>query len=228
MSLRRMKRHASTRSAGAGLILFVLLMQSCVGSRTLSDPTVEIRSEHGTELGVSTDYGVVFLGRRAQSGPIEITAWFGDGPSIESSVVEPIGGGLYTAETEIRLPQVSMSFDDPRPGSKVLVVGRNSNGDWDREMTVASDPRVLGILLPVPSELQNAPDQIGAGVYVVPEIGEEAKILVGLVSGRITLKGKEGERSYLTVVGPEDLWRLVVHRRDLLQKRRWIYRQDIL
>jgi hypothetical protein len=212
----------------AAPISLVLLAPSCVGSRTLSDPTVEIRTERGKELGVSTDYGVVFLGRTAQAGPVEITAWFGDGPSIESSVIEPIGGGLYTAETEIRLPQVSMSFDEPRPGSKVLVVGRNKDGDWDREMTVVSDPRVLGILLPIPSELQNAPDQIGAGVYVVPEIGEEAKILVGLVSGRIALKGKDGERSYLTVAGPEDLWRLVVHRRDLLQRRRWVYRQDIM
>jgi hypothetical protein len=218
---------ARVLACGAGIAL-ILLVQSCVGSRTLTDPMLEIRTQNGTELGVSTDYGVVFLGRTAQSGPLEITAWFGDGPSIESSVIEPIGGGLYTAETEIRLPQVSMSFDDPRPGSTVVVFGRNAGGVWQRELKVASDPQVLGMILPIPSELQNAPDQIGAGVYIIPEIGEEAKILVGLVSGRITLKSKDGERSYLTVVGPEDLWRLVVHRRDLLQRRHWVYRQDIL
>lgn len=221
-----MKRR--TIISGLGMLALAALATSCVGSRTLTDPTLEMRTPHGSELGVSTDYGVVFLGRTAQSGSVEITAWFGDGPSIESSVIEPIGGGLYTAETEIRLPQVSISFDDPRAGSRVLVVGRTSGGEWVREMSVATDPRVLGILLAIPSELENAPDQIGAGVYVVPEIGEEAKILLGLVSGKITLKNKDGERSYLTVVGPEDLWRLVVHRRDLLQRRRWVYRQDIL
>jgi hypothetical protein len=212
----------------AGLLPLLLLAASCVGSRTLSDPTVEIRTERGTELGVSTDYGIVFLGRTAQSGPIEVTAHFGDGPDIESSVIEPIGGGLYTAETEIRLPQVPMTFDDPQPGAKVLVIGRTTHGDWERELRVVSDPRVLGILLPVPSELEDAPDQIGAGVYVVPEIGVEAKLLLGLVAGRITLLGKDGEKSYLTVVGPQELWRLVVHRRDLLQRRRWVYRPDIL
>jgi hypothetical protein len=88
---------------------------------------------------------------------------------------------------------------------------------------------VLGILLPIPSELEDAPDQIGAGVYVVPEGADEnSKRLLGLVSGRITLKSKSGQHAFLTVVGPEDLWRLVVHRRDLLQRRRWVYRQDIL
>jgi hypothetical protein len=204
------------------------LATSCIGTRTLADPTLQIRTDRGSELGVSTDYGVVFLGRTAQAGPIEITAVYGDGSNIESSVIEPLGGGLFTAETEIRLPSVSMSFDDPRPGSSVRVIGRNKDGDWSRELTVAADPRVHGILLPIPSELANAPDQIGAGVYVVPDQGPEPKLLVGLVSGRITLKGKGGESSYLTVVGPQALWRLVVHRRDLLQRRRWVYRPDIL
>jgi hypothetical protein len=205
------------------------LAAGCIGNRTLTDPTLEIRTERGTELGVATDYGVVFLGRTAQSGPIEITAMYGDGPDIEASVIEPIGGGLYTAETEIRLPRVTMSFDVPTPGTDVLVVGRNSRGDWKHYMRVVSDPRVLGILLPIPSDLEDAPDQIGAGVYVVPEGADEnSKRLLGLVSGRITLKSKTGEHSYVAVVGPEDLWRLVVHRRDLLQRRRWVYRQDIL
>jgi hypothetical protein len=222
----------ASRSARARIALIVMLvcasMTSCIGTRTLSDPTLQIRTDRGYELGVSTDYGVVFLGRTAQSGPIEITAVFGDGPNIESSVIEPLGGEIFTAETEIRLPSVSMSFDDPRPGSSVRVIGRNKDGDWSRELTVASDPRVHGILLPIPSELRNAPDQIGAGVYVVPDQGPESKLLVGLVSGRIVLKGKEGESSYLTVVGPQELWRLVVHRRDFLQRRRWVYRPDIL
>jgi len=223
-----MSRGWRSALAGASSLVVCLLSQGCVGSRTLTDPLLEIRTEHGNELGVSTDYGVVFLGRTAQAGPVEITAFFGDGPSIESSVIEPIGGGLFTAETEIRLPQVSMSFDEPHPGASVLVVGRNRDGEWTREMKVVNDSRVLGILLAIPSELENSPDQVGAGVYVVPELGEEAKILLGLVSGKITLHDKNGDRSYLTVVGPDDLWRLVVHRRDLLQRRRWVYRQDIL
>jgi hypothetical protein len=37
-----------------------------------------------------------------------------------------------------------------------------------------------------------------------------------------------GEREYLTAVGPDQLWRLVARRQDLLNRRRWFYREDIL
>jgi hypothetical protein len=212
----------------AWILAIVFWLGACRGTLTLSDPTLSIQSPGGSELGVSTDYGVVFLGRTAQGGRVEITAWFGDGANIESAVIEPIGGGLYTAETEIRLPPVSISFEDPRPGSRVLIIGRTARGPWQNEVDVLTDPRVDGILLPVTSELDGAVDQIGAGVYVYPEDEIEKKKLVGLVSGRLSLSGPDGSRDYLTVVGPRDLWRLVTHRRDVNQRRRWVYRPDVM
>lgn len=220
-------RHAS-HARGICVALIGLLFGACRGTLTLSDPTLSIRTPNGSELGVSTDYGVVFLGRTAQGGRVDITAWFGDGENIESAVIEPIGGGLYTAETEIRLPPIPISFDDPRPGSQVLVIGRTARGPWERNLEVLADSRVDGILLSTARELDGAPDQIGAGVYVVPDGDAKNKKLVGLVSGRLSLSGPEGRRDYLTVVGPRDLWRLVTHRRDLHQRKRWVYRQDIM
>ena len=32
----------------------------------------------------------------------------------------------------------------------------------------------------------------------------------------------------LTVVGPEQLWRLVTHRQDIDKRRPWVYREDVL
>lgn len=200
---------------------------ACAGTRTLSDPTIEIRSPGGSELGVSTNYGILFLGHTAQGGRIEVTAWFGDGPDIESAVIEPIGGALYTADTEIRLPPIPIEFHDPAPGSSVLVIGRRGEELWQRTFTVASDPRVEGLLLDGDGSGIGI-DQVGAGVFVLPNEDEDAKRLVGLVSGQLTLSGADGERRYLTVVGPRDLWRLVAHRRDLTQRKRWVYRRDIM
>ena len=201
---------------------------SCTGTRILADPTLVIQTQSGTELGVSTAYGVVFLGRTAQSGRVEITAWLHDGPSVESAAVEPIGGGLYTAETEIQLPAVPLSFDEPKPGTELLLIGRNRRGTWERTVEVRADPRVQGLLLSIPRELENAPDQIGTGVFLVDPDDDLARTFVGLVSGRIRLSTAEGDREYLTVVGPRDTWRLVTHRRDLGRRKRWIYRDDIL
>ena len=193
-------------------------------TRNLQDPTVEIRTSGGTELGVSTDYGLVFLGRTARSGEIEITAWFGNGPSIEPSVVEPIGGGLFTAQAEIRLPSTTMSFQRPEPGDSVTVIGRTGPETWEREVEVRTDPRVDGLLLAPIGELSG--DQVGAGVYV----GEGwKKKLVGLVSGRLFLSGADGTTSeYVTVVGPDDLWRIVVYDRSIVHKVPFPRRGDVL
>ena len=219
---------ASWRATPLALALLTLLLCGCRGTRTLTDPTLQIRTRGGAELGVATDFGVLFLGRTARSGEVEIVAWFGDGPSTESSVIEPLGDGLYTAETQIRLPSIAMSFTTPRPGDKLIVVGREGGELWEERVRAVSDPSVEGLLLSVPDRLRDAPDQVGAGVFV-EEYEDGPRRLVALVSGRLVLQSADGsERQYLTAVGPDQLWRLVARRQDLLNRRRWFYREDIL
>lgn len=214
-------------SAPAAALIAALLAAACAGTRTQADPTLLIRTTEGIELGASTDYGVLFLGRTARSGEIEVVAWFGDGPSVEASVIEPIGEGLFTAETEIRLPAVRLGFREPRPGDELLLVGRTERGRWELPARVVHDPRVEGILLEVPTGLPDRADQIGANLLAFT--GRRAiPHLVGLVSGKLVLEGEGGRREYLTVVGPRDLWRLATHRRDHLRPKRWVYREDIL
>lgn len=205
------------------------LWTSCVGTREVMDPTLVITTERGEELGVSTDYGVVFLGHTAQAGEIEVTAWFGDGPSVERAVIEPIGGDIYTAETEIRLPTVPLSFDQPARKDRLRVIGRRGRDTWSSEVKVLEDPRVDGILVSIPSALRGASnDQVGAGLYECLDDDCIEKKLVGLISGRLRIDGQDRASEYLTVVGPRELWRLVTHRRDLKRRKPWVYREDIL
>ena len=209
--------------------LLPLLTAACVGSRRAIDPTLQLRSEHGMELGVSTDYGIVFLGNATDAGPVEITAWFGDGPSIETTVVEPIGHGLYTAETEIVLPSVALAFSVPETGTAVEVRGRRGWQTWSLELAIAEHPQVEGLLLEFPGDLpEDGPkiDQVGAGVYVQGR--NETMRLLGLVSGILVLETEYGSSRYLTVVGPDQLWRLVAHYRAEPLQKRWVYREDIL
>lgn len=203
-------------------------LAACAGTRQLADPVLEIRSPEGRELGVATDYGVVFLGRTARSGPIDVTAWYGDGPSVEASVVEPLGGGLYTAETEIRLPHVGMSFDAPEPGTELLVIGRTGAKRWEAKVRVRQSDKIEGLLLTLAPAVANEPGAIGAGVYLVDDAPGK-KRLVALVSGRVSLERADGKREeYLTAVGPDQLWRLLTYRRDFPHKRRFVYRDDVL
>ncbi len=210
------------------VLLLTCWLTSCVGTRKGVDPTVRVMSETGTELGVTTHYGVLFLGRHTNAGPVEIEAMFGDGPSLEFSVVDPIGADLYTAKTSIRLPAVPMTFKALEAGQKVLLRGRNDKGSWQRSVKVRKDDRVHGILLDTCREMNDHPDQIGAGVFLGKTSKPESLRLIGLVSGRITLQADGKSKTYLTVKGPESLWRLVTHQRQFPRTRKWIYRDDVL
>jgi hypothetical protein len=210
------------------LVLACTALASCAGTRKLADPVLEIRSSEGRELGVATDYGLIFLGRTARSGAIDVTAWYGDGPSVEATVVEPLGGGLYTAETEIRLPRVPMSFDTPKPGTLLLVIGRNGATRWEAAVAVEKSDKIDGLLLTAAPAILEQPSAIGAGVYLVGEDRSE-KRLVALVSGRVTLQRADGKsEDFITAVGPDQLWRLLTYRRDYPHKRRFVYREDVL
>jgi len=191
-----------------------------------SDPTVQLRTSETGELGVSTDYGVVFLGRDQKSGEVEFSAWFGDGPSLETGIVEALGDGLFVTRAEIVLPIVPIRFDArPAPGDQVVVRGRRGAESYRIDARVASDPSVDGILLRANSALDAlSSDQHGAGVYVRVD---GALQLVGLVTGSLRLGSRDDERAYYTVLGPDVLWRLVAHRRDADQPRRVPQRGDV-
>ena len=220
------------RILSAGPLLSLALLQGCTSVQNLrvhtSDPTVVLHGPGGDELGVSTDYGIVFLGRYANRGRVEFTTWFGDGPSLEEGVVEPLGDGLFTTSAEIQLSNVTLLFHTPDPGEPVVVRGRGPNGPYELEAEVASDPRVEGLLLAPSPELDGlAEDQLGAGVFLVGPAGR--KQLIGLVTGRIRLRQGDGSESrYVTASGPEQLWRLVVHQRNSERPRRAVPREDIL
>lgn len=229
----RSPRRPGRRSRALALTGAALLLCGCSTSKKVMDPTVMVRTEGGLELGVSTDYGVVFLGSTAQAGDADLTVWFGDGPSLEQTLIEPVGAGLYTLETQIRLPTVPLAFDQPAAGDELMLIGRDVNGTVELPLIAASDPRIEGLVFEVPPALLEGSDQTGAGVYQRSVTGELQ--LLGLLSGRIRLTaagpGEDGlpaEVEYLTAVGPTSLWRLVTYRRDRHLAEPWVYRNDIL
>lgn len=213
------------RSLGflALLPLSACLTPSSTASFTL-DPVVVVHAPAGDELGVSTDYGVVFLGRLARTGRVEFTAWFGDGPSREEGLIERIGDELCATRAEIELPSVPLCLDLPPAGTPVRVRGRRAGQPFEIEAVLAADPRVTGVLLEPSPELDALGDEaLGAGVFLVREA--RPRELVGLLSGRLELG--DGRR-YVAAVGPEMLWRLVVQHRDHDRPRRTVYREDVL
>lgn len=221
-----MRSTTQGRLARPTALAALLLLGACSGVTRLSDPVVVITTQNGAELGVSTHSGVVFTGATAERGEIEIEAWFGDGPTIERAVIEPVSSELFTAETDIVLPTVPISFDEPRDGETLELMGRKDGRKWSTLTRVRTDPRVFGLLLEIPSGFPDDPDQVGAGVFR-RRAGRQRE-LVGLVVGKVQLERDGAVRRYLAAAGPTELWRLVAHRRDHLRKKPFVYREDVL
>jgi hypothetical protein len=199
--------------------------------RIAHEPTVRLHTggpDGPGELGVSTEHGVVFLGRGQTSGPVEFTTWFGDGPSLETGEIEALGGGLYATRSEVRIPSVPIRWREPAPGTRVLVRGRRPSSErFSFEAVVASDPRVDGLCLRSSGSLRGLGDgQAGAGVYLEDERGNLA--LVGLVTGVLELSGTGGARELVTVAGPRELWRLASQGRELDRPEWPAPREDVL
>ena len=212
---------------------------SCTGQRKLVDPSVVVQTDGGRELGVSTEYGIVFTGATAKRGEAEFEIWYGDGPSIERTVIEPVINTskdnrqtasdvalLFTGEIDIEAPEVSIGFKEPYDGEMLEVMGRRGQRRWSTLARVRTDPRVFGLLLEIPSGFPDDPDQVGAGVF--RPLGDRARELVGLVVGKVQLQRGNGLRRYLAVAGPTELWKLAAYRRDLLRAKPFVYREDIL
>ncbi|MEM8713908.1 MAG: hypothetical protein AAGG01_23435, partial [Planctomycetota bacterium] len=217
LTISPLSRTAAWTSRLALLLAIVIGFASCSGTRKVTDPVLTIRTDGGRELGVSTNHGVVFLGQTAERGEVEVEAFFGDGPSRELSVIEPVGGGLFTAEMDIELPEVPLSFQEPRDGETLQIMGRSGYRRWTVSTRVRTDPRVLGLLLEIPSGFPDDPDQVGAGVY--RKLGKFERELVGLVTGKLQLARNGSIRKYLTVAGPNVMSRFAAHRRELLRKK---------
>ncbi len=223
-------RVPSCQNAGmTRALLFASILALLAGCRTysnLADPIVLVQTPQGTELGVSTTHGVAFLGRTAKAGRAELVVWFGDGPSIEPGLIEPIGGDLYTIDVPLKLPTVALSFRDPSDGEPVEIRGRGPSGPWKVDGRIVKLEGVEGILLEVQAPFDEASDQTGAGIFVLGDDGHSR--LLGLLSGRLALIGEGPDRVVLTAVGPTDLWRLVAYRRDLREQEPAVRRPDLL
>lgn len=207
------------------LIAISVLLTACSVTRNVQDPTVVLHTSGGTELGVSTPQGVVFLGSTAHSGEVDMTVWYGDGPSIEASIIEPLGDGLYLAQAEISLPTTTIAFPELGPEDHVFARGRHGSEVWEITLYPSSDPRITGLAFRSESSLPSEADQVGAGVFWHdPDTGQDR--LIGLISGTVQM-GHNGP-TYITAIGGQGLWRLVAHRQSSSSSGRFVYRDDIL
>jgi hypothetical protein len=174
----------SPRPTLLGVLLLgaLLLCSSCHVQRIdpAEIPVVRIQTTGGFEHGVSTQIGVLFLGRTASEGPAKLQYWLGPTPMIETGQVEAIGGSIHRIRPEVPIPSVPVTLEPVRPDEELVLMGIQDQIPWRLPVQLAQDEVVRGTVLRYPAGLRLGPDSVGLGVFRETDAGFA---LVGLVKG---------------------------------------------
>jgi len=208
------------------LLLLAVLPAGCVHRGRLH-PVVEIQTEGGRELGVSTTDGILFLGATRREGRADAQLFFGDIPYQESGTILPAGGGLCRLDLEIRHPGVPISLAWPRPGEELLVLEIRDGRPRRHATRLASGGPALGEVYEFPSGLDPEAPPLGAGIFREGRRGELE--LVGLVKGSAILSAPGGDAPgiWLVPAGLGDLKEVLIARRPVQPDRELIHRPDL-
>jgi len=178
-------------------------------------PVVRIETRGGTELGVGTDAGILFLGRTAQAGPCRIHYWLGPTPLVEDGVVEPYGGVFFKATMDLHHQQVPFLDRELAADEPLLALLTDGRSFEEVPLERARGPVVDGDVVAWPGRDLPA----GTGVFVRDERGLH---VVGMIAGRLELgderylvhTGISAWREALLTAKPRRPERHVVHRPD--------------
>jgi len=206
----------------AVLALAILFLGGCA-IRGKIHPMVEVRTRGGTELGVSTTDGVLFLGTTAREGRAQVLLFYGDIPYEETARIRPAGGGLFRLEMDVRHQGVPIAVTWPKPGEELLLMGMRNGKVWTAYTHLVREKGVFGEVYALPSGLRLDPTQAGAGIFRKGKAGGLS--LLGLVKGTAVLR--PSGRKWLCVAGLRDLKECMLTRRDVLPSRKIIHRPDL-
>ncbi|MBI3819996.1 MAG: hypothetical protein HY286_14970 [Planctomycetes bacterium] len=207
-------------------MLIPALALSLLGASCASTPWprggVMVQTEHGVEQGVSTPYGVLFLGKTASAGPCEIVTFFGDGPSIESGRIRNISDQLYQVEVDLRIPTSEVSFTYPSEGDDLILGVSDGSSTQFYNTRIVNDATVRGTAVEMPGGL-TMPAAAGAPLFR----REDGRYrVVGLVSGVARYETANGKREVLTYLGPRDLVPAAMFDRERQRPRPQVHRED--
>jgi hypothetical protein len=165
-----------------------------------SRPVARIETRGGVEFGATTSDGILFLGRTATEGPCRVHYFLGGDatPQIEDGEIHALGGVLYTADIDLKHQSVAILARDLAPNDLLFAMVHTPREVAEVPVRLSDDPGLEGDVLDWPGVRLPA----GTAVFVREE---DDLLLVGLVSGEVTVEGDGGARRYVAMAGPDRL-----------------------
>lgn len=183
-------------------------------------PAVLVETTGGVEFGAATEFGVLTLGRTAQSGPCRVHYFLGPTPLVEAGTLSAATPTFTSADIDLRTQAVRCLDRAPTPGDRLHAMW---TPDGTTTVTVpvqlADDPGVAGDVLRIPA------GGLPAGACILRTGGEDEPVqFVGLVAGKATVDGPQGRREYYVFAGVDRIRELlavpVQHPADLAPRYR--------
>ena len=147
-----------------------------------SRPVARIETRGGVELGATTEYGVLFLGRTATEGPCRIHYFLGPTPVVEDGTVESTGSSYYRAEMDLKNQSIRVLEREVEPGDSLVAMYMAGFDVQTVDVSLSQDPEVDGYVLSWPGA------SLPAGAAILLRTPEDDYRFVGLVSGEAELR----------------------------------------
>ncbi|MGE3173125.1 MAG: hypothetical protein AB7O97_10915 [Planctomycetota bacterium] len=162
-----------------------------------SRPVALVETTGGVEYGATTEFGILTLGRTAKDGPCRVHYFLGPTPLIEDGHVVPTGSVFCRALMDLKTQHLRVLDHTPGPDEDLLAMWTTDGIDTEEvSVELSRDDGVLGDVLDDPGR------ELPAGAAIFATDDDDGRLrFVGLVSGRATVRGPGGPRSYYVFAG---------------------------
>ncbi len=149
-----------------------------------SQPVAMVETTGGVELGATTEFGVLTLGRTATDGACRVHYFLGPTPLVDDGQITATGSVFHRADIDLKTMLLAGMDRDPTPDDQLVVMWMpDPRSTTSVAVQLSTDPQASGDVLV--GDGLNLP--AGATVLRVAESGYE---FVGLIAGRATLGGR--------------------------------------
>lgn len=207
-------------------------------SASMPQAAVSIRSDRGSEQGVDTEVGILFLGRTVRSGPVDVTFYVNGASFTYPGTVQSGEGTIALVSTPFVAQLVALADAPVQPGEIARVAGVKGGTIWEHPVMATQDPALYGNILDV-APVEGIPpltlEQLsGAGIYVWRE---ERWRLAGIATEVIEWRGptsgstlsNESPRAFgstrmmLLYAGPRELGMAATLPREYFERPKRVY-----
>jgi hypothetical protein len=160
-----------------------------------SQPVALVETTGGVELGATTEFGVLTLGRTATAGPCRVHYFLGPTPVIEDGELAATASLFTVAEIDLKTMALRAMDRSPSAADELLAMWTPDGTRTERvAVQLARDPGVTGDVLRHPG--RELP--VGAAVFAD---SDEGLLFVGLVAGKAEVTEQDAARHYFVFAG---------------------------